>query len=215
VQATVRAGALAGALAPFLFLLGTAGVSRLDEDHMNELGWEVWPSGLALGPHGWLQILNFIVLGLLLIAFAVAVHAVPARNRWVKAAPVLLALAGVGALVLAFNTDPPDRDATWHGILHGVGYVIWLVSLVLAYPFTWWRLRGSTLWRGTARYGVAAVLVFLPKYLLPDEEAHGNYVFFAVVFLPLAAMAIPAAVGAFRQAAESDASDEPRQPVIA
>jgi hypothetical membrane protein len=186
-------------VAPFVFMWGTVAISRLEEDFMARLGWDVWPSGLALGPHGWLQNLNFVVFGILLAAFALAVHAVPARNRWVRAAPVLLALAGLGAVLLVFNTDPPDQDETWHGIVHGVGYLTWLFALVLSYPLTWWRLRGSGLWTETAWLGVLASLLLPPVVLLPDDEASGNYVFFAVALLPLAAMAIAAAVGAMRQ----------------
>lgn len=33
-----------------------------------------WPSGLALGPYGWVQILNFVVSGLLLAIFAAGLH---------------------------------------------------------------------------------------------------------------------------------------------
>lgn len=84
MERTVRVGAIAGAVAPYLFLLGTIGISWLQEDFMEELGWDEWPSGLALGPNGWLQMADFIVLGVLLSAFALAVAPVPARNRWMK-----------------------------------------------------------------------------------------------------------------------------------
>src|SRR5688500_16686335 len=92
MERALRNGMIAGALAPFVFLLGAVGISWIEEDFMGRLGWDEWPSGLSLGPNGWLQIINFIVLGVLLIAFVLAVSAVPARNRWVKVAPVLLAL---------------------------------------------------------------------------------------------------------------------------
>jgi len=196
---TLRVGAIAGAVAPYLFLLATIGISWLEEGFMEQLGWEVWPSGLALGPHGWLQIVNFIVFGVLLISFAVAVAALPARNRWVKVAPALLALAGVGAVILAFKTDPPDQDETWHGVVHGAAYLTWLVSIVVSYPLTWLRLRSHVSWREAPRWpSLLALLLFPPVYLLPDSESAGNYVFFAVVLTPLAVIAIRMAVGASR-----------------
>jgi hypothetical protein len=198
MELRLRIAAIAGAVAPFVFLLGTVGISWLEEDFMERLGWEVWPSGLALGPDGWLQIVNFIVLGVLLVAFALAVRGVPAQNRWVRLAPVLLALAGVAAMLLAFKTDPPDRDATWHGIVHGAAYFTWLVSIVVSYPFTWWRLRGHALWRQARWPSVLAVLLFPPVLLLPDSEAAGNYIFFAAALTPLAVIALRTAVGAIR-----------------
>ena len=199
VGRTVRFGAIAGALVPYLFLLGTIGISWLEEDFMERLGWEVWPSGLALGPDGWLQIVNFIAFGVLLIAFALAVAAVPARNRWVKAAPILLGLAGVAAVMLSFKTDPPDVEETWHGIAHGVAYLTWLASIVIAYPFTWWRVRGHASWTMAPAWpSLLALLLFPPVLLLPDSESAGNYVFFAVVMTPLTAIATRMAVGAMR-----------------
>jgi uncharacterized protein DUF998 len=185
-------------VAPYLFLLGTIGISWLEEDFMERLGWEVWPSGLALGPDGWLQIVNFIVFGVSLIAFALAVAAVPARNRWVKAAPVLLALAGIGAVMLAFRTDPPG-DESWHGFVHAAAFVIWLPSIVIAYPFTWWRVRSHAVWREAPWWpSLLALLLFPPVLLLPDSESAGNYEFFAVVMTPLAVIAIRMAIGAPR-----------------
>ena len=200
----LRNGLIAGALAPFVFLLATVGISWVEEDFMGRLGWDEWPSGLSLGPDGWLQIVNFIVLGVLLIAFALAVRAVPARNRWVRVAPVLLALAGVAAVMLAFKEDPQHSDTTWHGSIHFGAYFIWLVSLVISYPFTWWRLRGHSLWR-TARWpSVLALLLFPPVFLLPDTDSAGNYEFFAVALTPLAVIAIRMAVGAIRTYPASD-----------
>lgn len=196
MERTVPIGAISGAVAPYLFLVGTIGISWLQEDFMEQLGWDVWPSGLALGPDGWLQIVNFIVFGVLLIAFALAVAAVPPRNRWVKLAPVVLALAGVAAAMLAFKTDPPG-DETWHGFVHLAAYLIWLPSIVISYPLTWWRLQGHAVWAKAPRWpSLLVLLLFPPVFLLPDSESAGNYVFFAVVMTPLAAIAIRMAVGA-------------------
>lgn len=199
MERQLRAGAIAGVLAPFIFLLGTVAISWLEESFMERLGWEVWPSGLALGPDGWLQAVNFIALGVLLIAFALAIRAVPARAGWTKAAPIFLGIAGVAAVMLVFETDPPDRDETWHGLVHGWAYVTWLVALVISYPITWWRVRRHAAWRESRWWpSVLALLLFPPVLLLPDSESAGNYVFFAVAMTPLAAMAIRLAVGAMR-----------------
>lgn len=194
-----RLGAVAGAVSSYLFLLATVAISWLERDFMDELGWEVWPSGLALGPHGWLQTVNFAVFGTLLVGFALAVAAVPARNRSMAAAPVLLGVAGVAFVGLVFETDPPDVDETWHGLLHGIAYLTWLGSILVAYPLTWWRVRRDAVWRNAPWWpSLAAALLFPPALLLPDSESVGNYLFFAVVLTPLAAIAIRLAFGALR-----------------
>jgi hypothetical protein len=200
----VLVGGLAGALAPFAFLLGAIAISRLEQDFMEELGWEVWPSGLALGPHGWLQSLNFVVLGALTVLFAFGVAAVPARSRWMRAAPILAGIAGIAAVLLVFETDPPEVEETWHGIVHGVAYLTWLAAIVLAYPLAWWRVRRDPAWTAAPIWPTAlALLLFPPVLLLPDGESSGNYVFFAVVLTPLAAIGIRLAVGAQRTARAS------------
>jgi Protein of unknown function (DUF998) len=215
MRSELRAGTIAGAVAPFIFLLATIGISWLEEDFMDRFGWEVWPSGLALGPDGWLQIANFIVLGLLLMAFALAVRAVPARNRWMRAAPVLLALAGFAAVMLAFKTDPPDEGTSWHGTIHVAAYFTWLLSLLLSYPLTWWRVHDHAVWRRTRWPAALALLLFPPVLLLPDTDSSGNYVFFAVALTPLAVIAIRMAAGALRdEGPEGSLRDQRRRAAI-
>jgi MFS superfamily sulfate permease-like transporter len=199
VSRPVLVGGVAGAVAPFLFLLGAIGISWLEEDFMERLGWEVWPSGLALGPHGWLQTANFAVFGVLILLFALAVRALPPRNRWQRAAPVLVGVAGAAAVGLVFETDPPDVEETWHGLAHGLAYLTWLGAIVLAYPLVWWRVRGHPAWREAPRWPSAlALLLFPPALLLPSDESSGNYLFFAAVLTPLAAIGIRLALGARR-----------------
>jgi len=150
-------------------------------------------------------LVNFIVFGLLPMGFAGAVAAVPARSRWARVAPVFLAIAGVAAVMLAFKEDPQGGDTTiWHGIIHVAAYFTWLLSLVVSYPFTWWRLRGGRL-RKTARWPSAlALLLFPPVLLLPNSGSAGNYLFFAVAMTPLAAIAIRMAVSERRVHPVSD-----------
>jgi hypothetical membrane protein len=103
-----RLGAFAGALAPLLFLAVTVAVSWHEEEFMEQLG-SPWPSGLSLRPDGWLQIANFLVFGLLLLAFAAAVNRDAGSTR-MKVARALFALAGVGAILLGFKEDPPGPE---------------------------------------------------------------------------------------------------------
>jgi hypothetical protein len=56
---------------------------------------------LAAGPSGWVQDLNFVVLGAAMIAFAIGLHLGVHPTRWAVAGPGLFALSGVG---------PRDRD---------------------------------------------------------------------------------------------------------
>ncbi len=185
---TVRRGAFAGALAPLLFLSVTVAASWHEKDFMERLGWP-WPSGLSLGPDGWLQIANFLVFGLLLLAFATAVNR-DAENMRMKLAAALFALAGVGALLLGFKEDSPGADVTWHGALHYGGYLLAVGSVVIGYVFFWFGMRRDLDWPRTRPHSLYALVLFLPAFVLPDTQVLGDYVFLAVVFSPLAAFAM-------------------------
>ncbi len=86
--------------------------------------WRHYVSQLATGPGGWVQVVNFLICGTLVIAFAVGLRS---ATRSI-AAPILLGLFGASLLVAGvFSTDPalgyPPGAAqvhTTHGMIHGL-----------------------------------------------------------------------------------------------
>src|SRR5918998_6982000 len=98
-----RNAALAGMVGPVVFALVAVFLTFAQYGFMVGLGWEPlgasdvpWPSGLALGPLGWLQVLNFAFFGLTLIVFALSLHrGVASSGRLSRVAPALLVVAGV------------------------------------------------------------------------------------------------------------------------
>jgi len=72
-----RLAALAGMIGPLLFGSVLLVLTVVEYDFMRTLGWEplsvatvVWPSGLALGPYGYVMTAAFLVNGLLVVVFA-------------------------------------------------------------------------------------------------------------------------------------------------
>jgi hypothetical protein len=100
---TVRWAALAGMVGPPLFAAVIVLATLLQYDFLRGLGWHPidaspvpYPSALALGPYGWLQVANFVLFGLLLLVFAMGFHrGVEAgrAGRGAIAGPALLAAA--------------------------------------------------------------------------------------------------------------------------
>jgi hypothetical protein len=171
-----------------VWLLGALLVSWVERDYMDRLGWDVWPSGLALGPQGWLQILVFLTFAAAMIVFAFAVRALalPRLGRW--GSRVLLVAALITPL-LAFRTDPPGDPMTWHGALHATGYVVLMLGLLASYAL----LLPGILRRARGRqWGWAALALLLvpPGFLMPTSTGTSGYLFFAVPFVPLAAAAL-------------------------
>lgn len=104
---TTKRAALCGMAAPILFGFLTMVATLLQTDFMEKLGWDVYPSGLALGPYGWIQVANFVLEGILIIAFGLGLYwAMGSKIGEVAASLVIL--AGVGGLLLSWKTDPPQ-----------------------------------------------------------------------------------------------------------
>jgi len=129
----------AGVVAGPLFVV-TGGLQALTRDGF-DLGHQPL-SLLSLGDLGWIQISNFLVAGLLSLAFAVGVARCLTDGPGAVWAPRLLAVFGIG-LVLggAFLPDPalrypvgtPDgypTSVSVHGLLHAVAPPLSFLALV-------------------------------------------------------------------------------------
>jgi len=174
---------------PLVFLIGVVFVSWSERDFMAELGWDQWPSGTALGPHGWATVVTFLLTGLCQLAFAVTLltQAGPSKVRKLGAGLVLL--SGLGMAGLAFKTDPEGADRTWHGLLHVIGYMTFFFPLLLAYVFLVWG-SWNRLDRSSWKFAPLALLHWLGVFVLPDGLKQSNYLFFAILFTPLLILAL-------------------------
>jgi hypothetical membrane protein len=82
--------ALAGIVGPIVFAVVALMHSLLREDHSLV---EHPVSALAAGPSGWIQNVNFLLFGALMIAYAIGLHVGVRPSRW--------GLVGFGVLVLS------------------------------------------------------------------------------------------------------------------
>jgi Protein of unknown function (DUF998) len=155
---------------------------------------------LSLGDLGWVQMANFVVSGLLSLAFAVGLRRSPEpgwAGRW---GPWLYAGFGLGMVVGgAFPTDPsdgfppgiPEGSGSWHSLVHdiaaGVALDLALVScLLLARRFR--RAHQS----GWASYSLLTGVAGLVLSWWPDKD--GISVRLAVVVVLVLAWATALAV---------------------
>ena len=133
-------------------------------------------SSLALGNSGWTQTVNFLVTGLLMLAFAVGLRRAlrpPESSIW---GPLLVGVWGIGLLGAGlFLTDPvsgyppgaPDRLSgyTWHGALHDIFSLFAFVALATA-CFIFGRRFARRGERGWEIYSVVSGLVFVVAFVL-------------------------------------------------
>jgi hypothetical protein len=184
----VRAAAIAGMLGPLLFATTLLVLTVLQYDFLLGIGWRpfrdpagAWPSGLALGPYGWAQTLNFVVSGTLLALFAAGLHigATDGRDSWIG--PALLLTAGVAMALMGFETDPIRRTdpRTPHGLVHDLAFVLFVLALLPTFFFLWRRFKEDILWRRHDRYTLVTGLLAAVLLLLPSVA----YYFFLLVVL--------------------------------
>ncbi len=170
----VREAAVAGIVGPALFALVVVALTVVQYDFMIETGWRpvtdpagAWPSGLALGPYGWVQSFNFAVSGVLLVVFAIGLHRGIVGGS--KVGPALLLISGVAMALLAFETDPIIRSGprTLHGWVHDLAFILFFVSLAPSFFFLWRRMKRDPFWRIYGRYTLVTGLFAVPLFLLP------------------------------------------------
>jgi hypothetical protein len=193
---TVRASALAGIVGPVLFAATLLALSVIEYRFMLEIGWRpladpagAWPSGLALGPYGWIQTANFILSGVLLMLFAAGLHFETKNGRGSRAGSASLFVAGAAMALMGFDTDPIRRTGprTPHGLIHDLAFALFVVALLAALFLLWWRFREDAPWRDRAHYTLATGVVAALLLLLPGVA---YYLFIGVVLVWFEATAL-------------------------
>jgi hypothetical membrane protein len=162
--------ALAGVVAPIVFALLVIAQGLLQPDYSHV---ELPISALAAWPYGWIQRLNFYVLGLLMSAFVVGLHrgirptSSPTRDLL---GPLFLLLGAAGIFLAGMFS--------WSR--SGTGFVVpgaHIASALIAFPGAAiglisisWRMSADSMWKSVAIYTRLTGIVMLVLFF-----AHGRY----------------------------------------
>lgn len=183
VLASMRKLLYAGVVGPLLFI-----VVFLIEGATRP-GYSVWRnfvSQLATGPGGWVQVLNFLVCGALVLVFAFGLRSATAGTRGSIGGPVLLALFAVALLVAGtFSTDPalgyPPGAApvhTAHGLIHGLaGLFAFTLLPASAFVMAWhFGAEHSARWQiYSAAIGVLILALFIAMNVTSTLDQLGTW----------------------------------------
>ena len=136
---------------------------------------------LSLGDLGWIQIVNFVVSGLLIITFAIGIRQVLHPDLGSIWAPFLVGMYGAGLIIagifvpdpsLGFPPGTPDgipAAFSLNAILHGVGFMLAFGSLTLACLVFALRDTGQReYW--WAVYSVATAVAALTFIMWPGQQ---------------------------------------------
>jgi hypothetical membrane protein len=164
----LQCGLVAGPL--FMITLLVEGILKPGYDPIRHPG-----SSLALGPYGWIQSLNFLVSGLLALAFAMGVRQVLKQGDGFKRSWLFIAYWAIGLIGAGiFTTDPvngyplgtPNQilNPTIHGSLHDLFSVPAFIAMAVAFLFVfsrWFNKQGR---RGWAQYTVLGGVVLTVSF---------------------------------------------------
>lgn len=133
---------------------------------------EHWVSHLALGPAGWVQVVGFVVTGIVTAVFGAALGTRSPGSRWIVLTGIAFVLAGV-----LVSDAPPGTTyteaVTWHGTAHdivgGTFFLALTVSCVRTAPLVsrvWGRLAAT----GVAGFWVLASVLASFEYADPTRS---------------------------------------------
>jgi hypothetical membrane protein len=160
----IAALAAAGIAGPIIF--GVVGLvqSVLRQDHSLV---EHPISALAAGNSGWVQNVNFLLFGLLMIAFAVGLHlgVRPSRSGWVGLA--FLVLSGIG---LMWGGLFPATDSAGafdeNRVLHIPGFIMTFLGGGIGLVVISRRMARDPRWKSVATYALATGITMLVLILV-------------------------------------------------
>jgi uncharacterized protein DUF998 len=156
-------------------------------------GFEITRHSLSLlvnGDLGWIQILNFLVTGILLVAGAIGVRRVLHSGPGSKWAPRMLGLYGLGLIGASiFSADPAlgfppgtpleNNPISWHGLLHFVAGTLGFIGFISA-CFIFARRFKSLQKPAWAWYSLITGILFLAAFVGIASGSKGP---FSIVFV--------------------------------
>lgn len=165
-----RLSAVAGIAVPVIFLTTVALLTWFKYDYMVGLGWSLteehaadisYPSGLALGPFGWVQSANFLLAGLLALVLLAGLRS-QFSGRWSgRLATILLSIFGVAGLLNAIPMSMPGDGPTVWDLLHAIGFFMTMVGGIFGILAAGLALRRNPAWRGWWLYSVLTTVGLL------------------------------------------------------
>lgn len=166
----IKLAALAGMIAPLLFAVVVTGLSIAEARFMRTLGWDPlgpvidWPSGLALGPYGWIMSVAFFACGVLMAFFAYGLK-LALDDRL---ATTLLLIAGFAVMALVFPSDPTvgRTEYTWHGFLHDAFFAVLGLTLMPGMLLLGGVFQRHEHWKSLSWYTWATLALVIPTFWL-------------------------------------------------
>jgi hypothetical protein len=154
-------------------------------------------SMMSLGDLGWIQIANFIVTGLLVIAGAIGLRRLAQADKRLRRGAFLIGIYGLGVLgggvfvtdpALGFPPGTPDtypQTISWHGLLHFIFGQIGFLAVIAA-SFVYARYYATNQLRGWAMFSTLIGTIFLFAIIATIATTGGDGSIWALLALYVA-----------------------------
>ena len=163
-RSTIAALAAAGIAGPIIFTVVALMQSLLRQDH-SLVAHPI--SALAAGSSGWVQNVNFLLFGLLMIAYGVGLHLGVRPSRAGVVGVVFLVLSGIGLMwgglfpaTDAAGTYDEDR------LLHIPGFIMTFLGGGIGLIVMSRRMARDPRWQSVATYALATGIAMLVLILV-------------------------------------------------
>ncbi len=179
--ARLRQAGLAGLTMPVLFIAVAAFLTWVEYDFLKAQGMDLtedydaripWPSGLARGSWGWLQTVNFLILGALAAVFLRGLVTRFRRGWAARVATAFLGLYAFDGLLNAMRVDLGDENTIW-GWTHYVGFGLIHLCVVVGVPAAGLALRRDPAFRGLWQVSLAWPVLLVAAHIVGDAAVPG------------------------------------------
>ena len=161
---------LTGVIGPLLFIVVflVEGVTRPGYS-----AWRNFVSQLATGDGGWIQFVNFLVCGTLMLCFAVGLRLALGGGRASIAGPSLFGVFGLSLIVAGLLVTDPALGYpvgapvvhTTHGLIHGLAGLVAFTFLAAASFAMAWHFAGDPASRRWAIYSALTGLLIVACFI--------------------------------------------------
>ena len=188
--------AICGIIAPIIFIiiLMIASLLRPDYSHLINFVSEL---GAVGAPYAIIQRINFVLTGILIVAFTFGLHRGIGDGKGSIIGPLLVAIFGLSAVVSGIFSTDTIQPGSFSDIMHSMSSAIGSVAAIIAFFIISERLEQDTLWRRYRYFSiviafVAIVVSVVGVGLLGVLGVPGlaQRFFMAVLFLWIEVMAI-------------------------
>ncbi len=177
-----RLAAWAGIIGTVLFVatFTAEGWIRAEYDPLS-----MYVSELALGPRGWIQSINFMLLGLMFIIHSSGIAAEFKKSKKFLVGPVLLYIIGASFLLSGFFTMDPvstlPEQATVHGRLHDLfGALVFMLAPISCFVFLRY-FRNDLKWQPLFKWTLVAGIVITAAVIImsvgPNPPSEASNIF--------------------------------------